>query len=227
MIRLHAPSSRNACELINAIVQKEVRMASMTNRHAGHSPASRLRHVGRSSWRIVVQADGHDRPQVRGCGGPQTTGRLCWRRRADCLQQRRQGSLANMAVWDADLYLDLSTVPTQNCGLRLIQIGTMKPGYSSQKSGRHNTWKVFQMYVESCRQNAAECLRLAHVAEAPQARFLMVQIARVWLSMAAHSRQQGGADQCRADTWSMIHAKEEPHVLRQEPITAVAVAKRT
>jgi hypothetical protein len=39
------------------------------------------------------------------------------------------------------------------------------------------------------RQNAAECLRLAHEAQDARAKFLMLEMAQAWMRLAEHSER--------------------------------------
>jgi hypothetical protein len=45
------------------------------------------------------------------------------------------------------------------------------------------------MHSDDYRQNAAECLRLAHQARDARTKFLMLQMAQAWIRLAEHSEK--------------------------------------
>jgi hypothetical protein len=48
------------------------------------------------------------------------------------------------------------------------------------------------MPPDDYRQNAAECLRLAHQARDARAKFLMLEMAQAWMRLAEHSEKLRG-----------------------------------
>jgi hypothetical protein len=48
------------------------------------------------------------------------------------------------------------------------------------------------MHPNNYRQNAAECLRLAHQAQDARAKFLMLEMAQAWMRLAEHSEKLRG-----------------------------------
>ena len=52
------------------------------------------------------------------------------------------------------------------------------------------------------RQNAVECLRLAHAAQDARAKFLMLEMAQAWMRLAEHSE--------RLRSWIGLHNAVQP-----------------
>jgi hypothetical protein len=66
------------------------------------------------------------------------------------------------------------------------------------------------MHRNDYRQNAAECLRLAHEAQDARAKFVMLEMAQAWMRLAEHSEKLRG--------WIVLHndpvAPDRPSPLR-------------
>jgi hypothetical protein len=48
------------------------------------------------------------------------------------------------------------------------------------------------MHPNDYRQNAAECLRLAHAAQDARAKFLMLEMAQAWMRLSEHAEKLRG-----------------------------------